>query len=174
MTTSRTGPVVVLVGPPGAGKSTVAQDLAARLGVGFRDTDHDIAEAAGTSVQDIFVDHGEEHFRALEEQAVATALAEHDGVLALGGGAVLSDATRALLRQHRVLFLDVGLTAAVSRVGLNGHRPLLLGNVRSQMKALMDRRRPLYDEVARFTVLTDSLDASAVADRAVQLIREDA
>ena len=173
MTTSRSGPVVVLVGPPGAGKSTVANHLAGRLDVGFRDTDHDIARRAGTSVQDIFVDHGEAHFRALEEQAVAAALAEHDGVLALGGGAVLSDATRALLLGHRVLFLDVGLAAAVSRVGLNGNRPLLLGNVRSQMKALMDRRRPLYAEVARFTVLTDTLDAAEVADRAVQLIQED-
>lgn len=173
MTTSRSGPVVVLVGPPGAGKSTVANHLAGRLDVGFRDTDHDIARRAGTSVQDIFVDHGEAHFRALEEQAVAAALAEHDGVLALGGGAVLSEATRALLLRHRVLFLDVGLAAAVSRVGLNGHRPLLLGNVRSQMKALMDSRRPLYAEVARFTVLTDALDAAAVADRAVQLIQED-
>lgn len=166
-------PVVVIVGPPGAGKSTVAHDLADRLGTGFRDTDHDIEASTGTSVQDIFVDHGEAHFRELEEQAVARALVEHDGVLALGGGAVLSAATRALLAGHRVLFLDVGLAAAVQRVGMNGNRPLLLGNVRSQMKALMDRRRPLYDEVATFTVLTDSLDAAAVADRALTLIQED-
>jgi shikimate kinase len=173
LTSARPGPVVVLVGPPGAGKSTVAQDLAARLGVGFRDTDHDVEATAGASVQDIFVDLGEAHFRALEEAAVATALQEHAGVLALGGGAVLSESTRALLGPHRVLFLDVGLTAAVSRVGMNGNRPLLLGNVRSQMKALMDRRRPLYDEVATFTISTDSLDAAAVADRALQLIQED-
>jgi shikimate kinase len=166
-------PVVVLVGPPGAGKSTVANAIAGRLGVGFRDTDHDVEVWQGASVQDIFVDHGEAHFRALEEQAVAVALAEHDGVLALGGGAILSDATRRLLADHRVIFLDVGLAAAVSRVGLNGNRPLLLGNVRSQLKGLMDRRRPLYDEVARFTIVTDAMDTAAVADEAVRLIRED-
>jgi shikimate kinase len=167
-------PLVVLVGPPGAGKSTVAEALAARLNASFRDTDHDVETTEGVAVQDIFVDHGEAHFRALEERAVETALAEHDGVLALGGGAVLSEVTRERLKHHRVLFLDVGLAAAVSRVGLNGHRPLLLGNVRSQMKALMDARRPLYEEVARFTILTDALDASAVADEAVRLIQEDA
>ena len=166
-------PVVVLVGPPGAGKTTLAETLASRLGVPFRDTDQDIESSAGTSVQDIFVDHGEAHFRALEEDAVAAALAGHDGVLALGGGAVLSPTTRAALAGHRVVFLDVGLPAAVSRVGMNANRPLLLGNVRAQMKNLMDQRRPLYAEVARFTIVTDDLDAEQVADRALALIEED-
>jgi shikimate kinase len=166
-------PVVVLVGPPGAGKSTVARQVARRLRVGSRDTDQDVEKSQGTSVQDIFVDHGEAHFRQLEEQAVAVALAEHDGVLSLGGGAVLSERNRELLTGHRVIFLDVGLAAAVSRVGMNGNRPLLLGNVRSQLKGLMDRRRPLYDEVARFTIVTDALTVHAVADEAVRLIQGD-
>lgn len=165
-------PIVVLVGPPGAGKTTTAERLARELGVAFRDTDRDVEASEGTSVQDIFVDHGEAHFRTLEERAVAAALADHDGVLALGGGAVLSEQTRALLKEHRVIFLDVGLAAAVSRVGMNGNRPLLLGNVRSQLKGLMDRRRPLYADVARHTIVTDDLDAGQVAERALALIQE--
>jgi len=166
-------PVVVLVGPPGAGKTTIALELAERLGVDFRDTDQDVEAAKGVTVQELFVDHGEAHFRELEAQAVAAALSEHDGVLALGGGAVLSDATRTLLKEHRVVFLDVGLAAAVSRVGMNGNRPLLLGNVRGRLKILMDQRRPLYEEVARLTIVTDNLDAAAVADRVMTLIQED-
>ncbi len=165
-----TGPLVVLVGPPGAGKTTVAGELGRRWGVGVRDTDHDIESAEGETVQEIFIDHGEQHFRALEERAVAAALADHEGVLALGGGAVLSATTRAALAGRPVVFLDLGLAAAASRVGLGAGRPLLLGNVRSQLKSLMDARRPLYTEVARHTVVTDELDAAQVADRVAALI----
>jgi len=165
-------PIVVNDARPGAGKSTVAEELASRLGVAVRDTDADIEAAAGASVSDLFIDQGEAHFRALEEDAVARALEEHDGVLALGGGAVLSERTRERLREHRVLFLDVGLTAAVRRVGLGTGRPLLLGNVRAQLKQLMEARSVLYREVADLTIVTDDLDAAQVADRAVELLQE--
>jgi shikimate kinase len=165
--------VVVVVGPPGAGKSTVAAALAERLGVPYRDTDDDVAELAGTSVEAIFIDHGEAHFRALEEQAVERALAEHTGVLALGGGAVLSESTRRRLADQRVLYLEVGLTQAVRRVGLGAPgRPLLLGNVRSQLKQLLDARAPLYREVADLTVSTDDLDVAAVTDAAYDLLEK--
>jgi shikimate kinase len=157
-------PVVVLVGPPGAGKSTVAHLLAGRLGVASCDTDDLVVTRAGKPIADIFVDDGEAAFRKLESAAVADVLASERGVVALGGGAVTTAATRALLRSHRVVFLDVGLSAAAARVGLGGSRPLLLGNVRSQLKGLLDARRPLYEDVAELTVPTDGLTAEAVTD----------
>jgi len=104
-------------------------------------------------------------FRQLEAAAVADALRTHDGVLALGGGAVMDDGTRALLADHTVVHLDVGLAQAAARVGMNSGRPLLLGNIRGQLKALMDSRRPLYREVATFTVDTNDLAPDEVVDR---------
>jgi shikimate kinase len=154
---------VVLVGPPAAGKSTVGRLLAERLGVGFVDSDELIVAAAGKPVGDIFVDDGEEAFRALEETAVARALAG-DGVLALGGGAVLSAQTRRRLAGHPVVFLATGVPAAATRVGLNRDRPLLLLNPRQQLRALLEARLPLYQEVATVTVATDTLTAEEVAD----------
>lgn len=157
------GPRAVLVGPMGAGKTTVGQLLSERWQVAFRDTDHDVEETDGRPASEIFVEAGEEHFRALERDAVTRALAEHEGVLALGGGAVLDPATRAALATHRVVFLRVGLADASRRVGLGTGRPLLLGNVRARMKALLDERLPVYLEVARYVVDTDGRTAEEVA-----------
>lgn len=159
------GPRVVLVGPMGAGKSTVGSLLAESWGVSARDTDADVERAEGRSVAEIFVDSGEDHFRALERAAVAAALTEHDGVLSLGGGAVMDQTTRAELGGHRVVFLRVGLGEAVKRVGLGSSRPLLLGNVRSRIKALLDERAPIYESVATVVVDTDALDPGEVAEQ---------
>ena len=158
-------PVAVLVGPMGAGKSTVAALLAERLGVSVRDTDADVEAAEGRSISDIFVDSGEAHFRALEREAVAAALSSHDGVLSLGGGAVLDESTRALLAGHRVVFLRVGLAEAVKRVGLGAGRPLLFGNVRAQIKATLEERAPVYESVATLVVDTDETPPDEVAAR---------
>ena len=165
------GPALVIVGPPGAGKTTVATLLAERLGLDVRDTDADVEVATGMSVPDIFVEKGEPAFRELEEEAVAKALVEHDGVLALGGGAVLSERTRGALRPFRVVYLEVGLASAVQRVGLGAGRPLLLGNVRSTLKRLLDERAPLYQDVADITINTDDVDAVVVADQVIDELK---
>lgn len=158
-----TPPRVVLVGPMGAGKSTVGRILAERWGVAFRDSDDDVEATEGRAISDIFVESGEAHFRALERAAVQRALGEHDGVLAVGGGAVMDESTRAAMAGHRVVFLQVGLTDAASRVGLGSSRPLLLGNVRGTMKALLEERTPVYASVSRAVVDTDGRTPDEVA-----------
>ena len=164
------GPLVVLVGPPASGKTTVGTAIAAALGAEFRDTDRDIETTAGATVADVFVEHGEPHFRALEAAAVARALAEHEGVLALGGGAVTSPATRELLVDYgragrTVVWLDVDLRSAARRVGLSRDRPILGINPRAMLRSMLEERAPLYAEVATCTVVTsDREPADVVAE----------
>ncbi|MGW5425492.1 shikimate kinase [Streptomyces sp. NPDC003943] len=157
------GPLVVLVGPMGSGKSTVGALLAERLGAAYRDTDADIVATEGREIADIFVEDGEDHFRALEREAVRTAVAEHEGILALGGGAVLDAGTRALLAPLPVAYLSMDVEAAVRRVGLGAARPLLAVNPRRQWRELMDARRHLYEEVASVVVATDERTPEEVA-----------
>lgn len=165
-----TGPRVVLVGPMGAGKTTVATLLGKAWNLPVRDTDADIEAAEGRSISDIFVDDGEQHFRKLEAAAVADALADHEGVLALGGGAVLDPGTRERLAGLPVVFLRVGLSEAVKRVGLGAGRPLLLGNVRARIKALLDERTPVYESVATYVVDTDGRTPEDVAAEIRELL----
>jgi len=164
-------PAVVLIGPPGAGKSTVGRILAERLGVTYRDTDADIEETAGKPIPDIFFDDGEPHFRDLERAAVREALAGHDGVLSLGGGAVMDDGTRKLLDGLPVVFLEVGLHDAVRRVGLDAPRPLLAINPRQRWRELMDERRPLYAAASRAVVGTDGRTPQDVAGAVLEALQ---
>jgi len=162
-------PKFVVVGPPGAGKTTISELLAEQLNLAFRDTDADIVEATGRAIGDIFTEDGEPAFRALEEEAVAKALVEHDGVLALGGGAILSQQTRELLKNHTVVFLNVGMAEGVRRTGLSSARPMFSGvNPRATFKALLDARLPLYREVATIEVLTDALDPAQVTEAVIE------
>ncbi|MER5701645.1 shikimate kinase [Micromonospora sp. NPDC002296] len=168
---NRTRPVVVLVGSPGSGKTTVGTALAALLGVEFRDTDADIEQLAGKPIPEIFIDEGEAHFRTLERAATAAALASCAGVLALGGGAVLAEENRAALIGHAVVHLSVELPDAVKRVGLGAGRPLLAINPRATLKYLMDQRRPLYAEVATSTVVTDGRSPEEIAAEIAALVK---
>jgi shikimate kinase len=164
------GPLVVLVGPMGVGKSTVGQLLAARLGVSYRDTDDDIVAEQGRTIAEIFVDEGESAFRAVEKTAVHRALAEHDGILALGGGAILDAGTRALLAGQRVAYLSMDVEEAVKRTGLNAARPLLAVNPRKQWRELMEARRHLYEEVATAVVATDGRTPEEVTEAALDAL----
>ncbi|ROQ73603.1 3-dehydroquinate synthase [Streptomyces sp. CEV 2-1] len=156
-------PLIVLVGPMGVGKSTVGELLAARLGTSYRDTDADVVATAGKPIAEIFYDEGEDRFRELESGAVRAAVAEHTGVLSLGGGAVLDETTRALLAGHAVVYLSMDVDEAVKRVGLNTARPLLAVNPRRQWRELMEARRHLYTDVARVVVATDERTPEEVA-----------
>lgn len=166
---ARPGPLAVLTGPPGAGKSTVGAVLADRLGVSLVDTDALVQERAGTTITELFVDHGEGHFRALEKAAVADVLATHHGVVSLGGGAILDPETQEALAGHRVVFLDVSLRHAARRTGFDQGRPLLALNPRGQWLQLMADRRPIYERLAWLTVQTDEREiddiVAEIADR---------
>lgn len=160
--------LVVLIGPPGAGKSTVGRALAQRLGADFTDTDDLVVQRSGSSISDLFVDHGEAHFRDLEAQAVADALAEPSGVVALGGGAAMTPATADLLGRlgpgSTVVFLDVAIADAGRRVGFDQSRPLLAVNPRATWVRLMNERRPTYERLADLQVDTGGRTPTEVVD----------
>jgi shikimate kinase len=157
-------PPVILIGPPGAGKTTVGTALAARLGVPFTDTDAVVEAVAGKPVSDIFITDGEPEFRRLEREAVAATLDRRDGVIGLGGGAVMDSETRTRLAGRRVVYLETGFTELTKRVGLDRARPLLIGtNPRAQLKALLAQRLPVYDSLAWLTVGTDGRDPEEIA-----------
>ena len=150
-------PKIVLIGPPGCGKSTVGRALSHDLQLSFSDTDSLIEEREKSSISDIFTEQGEGYFRAIEEEVVAKALEMESGVLSLGGGAILSQVTQELLRKSgsEIVFLDVSITGAAPRIGFNRDRPLLIDNPRARWVALMAARRHIYESLATHTVNTD-------------------
>ena len=172
------GPLVVLIGPPGAGKSAVGPLVAARLGVEFRDTDAEVGAAAGKPVSDIFIENGEEAFRELERAAVTRALDEHGalreqgGVLALGSGAVLDDGIRYLLEGLTVVYLSAEFGTVARRIGLDRPRVVVPGNPRGRLRAMLDERDATYQRLAAVTVPADDLDPDELADEIAARLKE--
>ncbi|QBI53873.1 shikimate kinase [Streptomonospora litoralis] len=165
-------PIAVLIGSPGAGKTTVGRALAERLGVDLLDTDTEIEARAGKPIGDIFVEDGEPAFRSLEREITAEALAAWTGVVALGGGAILDSATSAELDRHHVVYLQVDFADAAKRVGLDTPRPLLAGNPRTRLRHLLEERLPLYEGLARATVPTSGYHPEEIVDAIVEGLPE--
>lgn len=161
---------IVLIGPPGAGKSTVGKALADHLSLEFLDTDALIEQSTGKSITDIFVVDGEPIFRAIELEILASVLKSEGAVVGLGGGAPISDEAQALISKSdsHVIFLDVSLSTAAPRVGFNRDRPLLLGNPRAQWQALSDQRRPIYELLADQVIKVDDMEISAIVSAIVK------
>ena len=162
---------IILIGPPGSGKSTIGRATSRRLNINFTDTDDLIEVRSGTSISQIFIDKGEPWFRELEREVLKEELAKLNGVLALGGGAPLSEFAQQLLRKANVaiVYLDVSLATAAPRVGFNRDRPLLLSNPRGAWQELMDKRRPIYEALATYIVKVDERAPKDIVDEIVRL-----
>jgi shikimate kinase len=152
--------VVVLVGFMGAGKTTVGQIMAERLGLPFVDSDVLIEQRQGRAIRDIFRTEGEPYFRELEHQTVAGLVRGPEAVVALGGGAVEDPRTQALLRQARVVYLRVSYDEALARVKSDEFRPMLH---RPGLDEVYLRRVPLYEDLSVLTVDTEGRPPHAVA-----------
>ena len=162
---------IILIGPPGSGKSTIGKALSRKLNISFTDTDDLIEARTGTSISQIFIDQGEPWFRQLEQEVLQDEVSKLDGVLSLGGGAPLSDPAQVLLRNSAatIIYLDVSLATAAPRVGFNRDRPLLLNNPRGSWQALMDKRRPIYEDLATHIVNVDERAPREIVEEIVSL-----
>jgi len=162
-------PHLILIGPPGCGKSTVGAALAQKLTIDFIDTDVAIESSYGHKISDIFVDKGEEFFRDLEFNVLGQSLMIENCVLSLGGGAPIAQRAQDLLKSANapIFFLDVSLAVAAPRVGFNRDRPLLLGNPRAQWQSLAETRRPIYESLASFVIKVDAMSVEEIVDAIV-------
>jgi shikimate kinase len=156
------GPVLVLVGPPGSGKSTVGGLAAERLGVGFRDFDDDMQAEHGMEAGDLVVEFGRERFQELEHELLVRVLPEHPGVLALGGGTPTAPGVPELLKPFHVVFLDVNLEHLLKREGLVTLHPWLMPNPRAHLRQLLTDRRPIYTEVSDAVVPTSGREPADI------------
>ena len=162
-------PPIILIGPPGAGKTSVGKALAKKLSLNFLDSDKVVEEKSGKSIPEIFITDGEPAFREMERAAVIDLIENQDGVIALGGGSVMDlEVSKRLLPMANVVFLDVSISNAAPRVGFNRDRPLLLGNPRQQWIALMEKRRSTYEALAKKRVSTDNKKPVEVVEEIVK------
>ena len=160
---------IILIGPPGAGKTSVGKALAKKLALNFLDSDKVVEEKSGKSISEIFITDGEPAFREMERAAVIDLIENQDGVIALGGGSVMDlEVSKRLLPMANVVFLDVSISNAAPRVGFNRDRPLLLGNPRQQWIALMEKRRSTYEALAKTRVSTDNKKPVEVVEEIVK------
>lgn len=167
-------PRVILIGPMGSGKTTIGSLLADKLGLAFRDTDHLIEEQEEKPVSQIFLDQGEDAFRAIEKRVLRDELLTDGTVLSLGGGAPISIDAQSALRaiSSYIIFLDISLSTVVPRIGFNRDRPLLLNNPRGQWQTLMEARRPMYESLADVTINVDDKSEEEVVTLALSSMEE--
>ena len=156
---------IVLIGPPGAGKTSIGKALSEELELAFIDSDAEIERISGKTISEIFVDQGEAVFRKTEVEIVTRILAEFEGVVALGGGAPINPEIQKVLlnSEYPVIFIDVSISQAANRIGFNKDRPLLMINPRQQWLHLMSERRPIYEKLATITVSSDNSKPAEVA-----------
>ena len=165
-------PHIILIGPPGAGKTSVAKALSKRIGKRFVDTDALVEKKSGKRISEIFLEEGEPRFRELEREAVIEALSGDEEIISLGGGAILDESIRKeIATSGQVIFLDVSISNAAPRVGFNRERPLLVGNPRAQWLSLMEKRRLLYEQLATTTISTDNKKPEDVVTEILEKVK---